>query len=68
MKSWKSLFIIKVIIFLRNTISYELFNLTALITKAFDEDNFAYGTLYDLPKAFDTIDRNILFKKSIIIQ
>ena len=43
--------------------SYALLNLTESIMKALDEGNFACGISFDLEKAFDTVDHNILLKK-----
>ena len=43
--------------------SYALLNLTESIMKALDECNFACGISFDLEKAFDTVDHNILLKK-----
>ena len=44
--------------------SYAHLNLTESIMKALDEGNFACGVFVDLEKAFDTVDHNILLKKT----
>ena len=43
--------------------SYALLNLTATITKALDDSNFARGIFVDLQKAFDTVDHSLLLSK-----
>ena len=51
------------ILYILHSTETALLEITDIITKELDRGKLPIGIFLDLPKAFDTLDHNILFKK-----